>query len=253
MPCHRLTTRRRCSPEEETLPTITRLYPTLELFSDGEPPQHTLFVMGRGVGPGSDDELLLVDPPLNAAQLFALPARAAALFTGATSPVEGLALVQTEPGGLAHLRIGEHLLDVYSQAQSNVVLLPRVGVLCGGRFGSDVTLPTLVAGSDAQPELDVLRLLAMLVRERKVQLFIPHKGAVATDRAEIMQRLADDVGYLHELRRVVPSVVQSRGGLSSALALAETLLPVARRTPANQARHAANITALYITTENLQN
>lgn len=209
--------------------------------------------MGRGVGPGSKDELLLVDPPLNAAQLFSLPARAAAVFTGAPLPVEGLALVHTEPGGLAHLRIGEHLLDVYSQAHSNIVLLPLAGVLCGGRFGSDSTLPALNAGSDAQPELDVLRLLAMLVRERKVQLFIPHKGAVATDRLEIMQRLADDVGYLHELRRVVPSVAQGRGGLSSALALAETLIPRARRSPANQARHAANITALYVTAENLQN
>ena len=225
----------------------------MELFSDGEPPHNTLFVFGRGIGPGSEDELLLVDPPLNAAELFVLPARAAAVFTTEPKPVVQVALVQTEPGGLAHLRIGEHLLDVYSHANDNVVLLPLLGILCGGNFGSDAVLPTVDTGSDGQAELDVLRLLAMLVRERKVQLYIPHEGTAVTDRMEMMQRLADDVAYLHEMRRVIPRVAQGNGGLGGALALADTLLPTARSGVANQARHAANISALYLAAENRQN
>ncbi len=225
----------------------------MELFSDGEPPHNTLFVFGRGIGPGSEDELLLVDPPLNAAELFVLPARAAAVFTTEPKPVAQVALVQTEPGGLAHLRIGEHLLDVYSHANDNVVLLPLLGILCGGNFGSDAVLPTVNTGSDGQAELDVLRLLAMLVRERKVQLYIPHEGTAVTDRMEMMQRLADDVAYLHEMRRVIPRVAQGNGGLGGALALADTLLPTARSGVANQARHAANISALYLAAENRQN
>ncbi len=244
----------RCPPPElrrNPLPSITKLYPSLELFSDGEPPRHTLFVFGRGVGPGSDDELLLVDPPLNAAEFFVLPPRAAAIFTAPpveAAPLAGVALVATQPGGLAHLRIGEHLLDIYSQAQSNVVLLPLLGILCGGGFGSDVALPRVASGSDGQGELDVLRLLAMLVRERKVQLYLPHLGASTTDPMAMMERLADDVGYIHGLRRVVPPLVQSGNGLERVLALAQTLLPQARDSAPNGALHAANVAAIFAAT-----
>jgi hypothetical protein len=189
--------------------------------------------------------LLLVDPPLNAADLFVLPARAAALFTGAPLPIGGLSVVATQPGGLAHLRIGEHLLDVYSHAQSNIVLLPLTAILCGGAFGSDATLPIVAAGSDGGEELGVLRLLATLVRERNVQLYLPREGSPLSDRVEMMERLADDVAYLHALRRVAGGVASGHGGLHEALALAETLLPTTRKSPANQVRHAANISAMY--------
>ncbi len=245
--------RHRRNPEEPSLSTIAQLYPSLELFSDGEPQHNTLFIFARAIGPAGEDELLLIDPPLNAAELFVLPQRTAAIFTGDAIPIEGAALVQTEPGGLAHLRIGEHLVDVYSRPQGNIVLLPLVGLVCGGPFGSDTTLPRLAAGSDGHAELDALRLLAMLVRERKIQFFLPHEGIPVTERTAIMERLADDVGYLHGLRRVVPAVAQSGGGLSSALALAESLLPKARDGAANQARHAANVNELFMATENLQN
>ncbi len=247
-PCHP-----RPCPEEAVLPTITKLYPSLELFSDGEPPHNTLFVFGRGIGPGSEDELLLIDPPLNAVELFALPGHVAALFTGPATPIEGIALVDTQPGGFAHLRVGEHLLDVYSQAHSNVVLLPLLGLLCGGSFGSAAALPSVATESDGQAELDTLRLLAMLVREGKVRFYLPHVGEPLLDRVAIMERLADDVAYLHELRRVIPRMAQSGDGLSGALAIADTLLPKTRGGAANQARHAANITALYLATENRQN
>ncbi|HRJ44744.1 MAG TPA: hypothetical protein PL105_22800, partial [Caldilineaceae bacterium] len=119
---------------------ITQLYPRLELLSEGEPPHHTLFVMARL--PGSPDRLLLIDPPADVTERFSLADENAVLYTG---PARESALpeLQTQPGGIAHLSIGEHLLDIYSQQTGNVIYFPTLGVLCGGDFGSDLALPRL--------------------------------------------------------------------------------------------------------------
>jgi len=64
----------------------------------------------------------------------------------------------------------------------------------------------------------------------------------------MMERLADDVGYIHGLRRVVPPLVQSGNGLERVLALAQTLLPQARDSAPNGALHAANVAAIFAAT-----
>ena len=67
-------------------------------------------------------------------------------------------------GGVAHIRIGEHFLDVYSQQAGAIVHLPAIGVLLGGVYGSDVVPPQIAAGSDGEEELDTLRLIARLLK-----------------------------------------------------------------------------------------
>lgn len=219
---------------------ITQLYERLELFSDGEPPRHTLFVMARLLG--MPDRLLLIDPPEDAAQRFSLAEENAVLFTGA--PVEtGLPALQTEAGGVAHLSIGEHLLDVYSQRHGNVVYFPTLGVLCSGEFGSDLALPRLASGSDGGGEIESLRLLAQLVKQRRMELFIPRVGSLCRERVEVMGRLAADVGYLHGLRRVIPAAQGE--ALERMEQLAVTLLPENRRSAFCQEIHQENVERLW--------
>lgn len=190
-----------------------------------------------------EDELLLVDPPADAVQRFKLEGRVAALFTGAPPPAEapGLPLVHTMPGGEAHVRVGSHLLDIYSLRAGTVVRLPALGLICAGGYGSDALLPEVAAGSDGSAELDVLRLLARLVRERTLQIFIPRCGALVAEPVAAMERLADDVAYLHGLRRVVLPLAQAGAPLAGALDLADTLLPANRRDAACRALNAANV------------
>ncbi len=113
---------------------ITQLYEHLELFSEGEPPRHTLFVLGRPTlaerNPlqATPDQLLIIDPPANVSTRFRVEGNVATLFTGPVVET-GFPLLQTEAGGVAHIRIGEHYLDLYSQPQSNVIQLPALGVL----------------------------------------------------------------------------------------------------------------------------
>ena len=87
---------------------ILQLYPMVELFADGEPAANTLFVMGRSgeaaLPPDqSEDQLLLIDPPADAAQRFKLQGNVAVVFTGKLQEI-GLPALKTEAGGLAHIR-----------------------------------------------------------------------------------------------------------------------------------------------------
>jgi hypothetical protein len=231
---------------------IRQLYPLLELYSLGEPPAHTLFVLGRPplavlaaeAAAGAGDELLLIDPPADARQRFRLPERTAALFTG--TPVESsLPLVQTVVGGVAHVRIGEHLLDIYTGRGSNMVHVPALGLLCGGPFGSDVVVPALASGSDGSDALETLRLLARLVKGRRVQLYIPHQGALSSEAGEILGRLASDVAYLHGLQRVVPQMAARGDALETVERVAESLLPGERSAPASRTIHDQNVQVLF--------
>lgn len=222
---------------------ITQLYDRLELFSEGEPPQHTIFVMARLLG--MPDRLLLIDPPADAAQRFSLAEENAVLFTGPAVET-GLPALQTQAGGVAHLSIGEHLLDVYSQRNGNVVYFPTLGVLCGGEFGSDLALPLLAPGSDGGDEIESLRLLAQLVKQRRMELFIPRAGSLSRERVEVMGRLAADVSYLHSLRRVIPA---AQGEVLERMEqLAATLLPENRRGPFCQQIHEENVERLWLAT-----
>ncbi len=221
---------------------ITQLYQYLELFSEGDPATHTLFVMGHG--PAGDDQLLLIDPPAEVTTRFRLEGQVAAAFTAEPLPVD-VPLVQTLPGGVAHLRIGEHFVDLYTQTQGAAVYLPALGVLCSGRFGSDVTVPTLASDSNGDEELETLRLLARLMKQRRLQVLIPRVGNLATETPSAMRRLAEDVAYLHGLQRVASPLAQRGGELAELMRVAETLLPAERRTERGWADHRVNLSRLH--------
>lgn len=231
---------------------ITQLYPRLELLSEGDtpdgppdgPPAHTLFVMARLLG--TPDRLLLIDPPADVAERFTLAEENAVVFTGA--PVEtGLPSLQTQPGGVAHISIGEHLLDIYSQETGNVIYFPTLGVLCGGEFGSDLALPRLASGSDGSDAIETLRLLAQMVKQRRMELFIPRVGSLGRDRVEVMGRLAGDVSYLHGLRRTISTAAEQGQALERVEQLAAALLPENRHTPLCRAIHEENVERLWRT------
>ena len=220
-------------------PQITQLYDQLELFSEGDPPRHTLFVLGRLLG--MPDELLLIDPPADVADRFSLAANTAVLFTGPERVETGLAQMQRMTGGVAHIRIGQHLLDIYTRAMDTVIALPAVGLLCGGRFGSDLVLPEVAEESDGSEEIETLRLLAQLAKTRPPRLFVPRTGSLSSDRVEIMGRLANDVAYLHSLRRVIPAAVRRGDDAIQIQQLGATLLPENRRSAICQQIHARNV------------
>jgi hypothetical protein len=224
-------------------PKITQLYPQLELFSEGEPPRHTLFVMGRLLG--TPDQLLLIDPPADVADRFSLAENTAVLFTGIDAPDLGLPQLQTMAGGAAHISIGQHLLDIYSHPTGNVIYLPALKILCGGRFGSDLLLPTLATGSDGSDELEILRRLAQLAKARPLQLYIPQTGSLTSDPIQVMTRLANDVGYLHGLRRVLPAAIRRGDDLIKVQQIASTLIPENRRSPICQQIHQKNVETLF--------
>ncbi|MCL4835190.1 MAG: hypothetical protein KJZ86_22310 [Caldilineaceae bacterium] len=221
---------------------ITQLYPRLELLSEGEPPHHTLFVMARL--PGSPDRLLLIDPPADVTERFSLADENAVLYTG---PARESALpeLQTQPGGIAHLSIGEHLLDIYSQQTGNVIYFPTLGVLCGGDFGSDLALPRLAPGSDGSEEIETLRLLAQTVKQRRLEVYIPRIGSLCRDRVEVMGRLAGDVSYLHGLRRIIPAGAEQGEALERIEQMAAGLVPENRRTAFCREIHEENVERLW--------
>ena len=225
------------APEQPS--KITQLYRYLELFSEGDPARHSLFVMGRD--PAGEDQLLLIDPPVDVATRFRLTGQVAATFTAEPATVD-VPLVQTLPGGVAHLRIGEHFVDLYTQSQGAVAHLPALGVLCSGRFGSDVTVPTLAPDGDGSEELATLRLLARLIKQRRLQVMIPRVGSLATETPSAMRRLAEDVAYLHRLQRVTSPMAHD---LTDLMHMAETLLPAERRTDRAWADHRANLSRLH--------
>jgi hypothetical protein len=230
---------------------ITQLFAQLELFSEGEPPAHTLFVQGqptlaeqRDLLQPTPEQLLLIDPPSDVAVRFRLPADTAALFTSAPNAV-ALPLVQTKADGVAHLRIGQHFLDLYAQPTSVIIYLPALGILCGGDFGSDAILPSVATGSTGEAELGVLRLLVHLTKQRRFQLYIPRMGTLSGNRIEVIERLAADVAYLHGLRRVALPLAQQGAAFSQIETVADSLLPPTRRTTACQRQNLQNLRTLY--------
>lgn len=238
---------------------ITQLYEHVELYSQGDPPRHTLFVMGQEASLAQienvaqlerlgqpSNQLLLIDPPGDTRERFKLEGDVAALFTGAPLEVS-LPRLQTQPGGTAHVRMGNHFLDIYTQPVGNVVHLPALGILLGGGYGSDAALPAIAENSDGTAELDTLRLLARLVKERRLQLYIPRVGEPVSEPVEAMRRLAADVAYLHGLMRVIPAMAQ-RGDANEDETLqttAESLLPQERQSDGCRETHAANVRHLY--------
>ncbi len=243
-------------PQTGAGPRILQLYQDLELFREGDPPVNSLFVLGRSLGVVPDqvglwrDQLLVIDPPSNLATRFRLEGDAAVLYTSAAGGPEaeaaagGPARVQTMAGGVAHLRVGEQFLDIYTQAAGAVVHLPAVGVLLGGTYGSDVAPLRLAAGSDGEEELDMLRLIARILKGHHFQLYVPHVGALVQDKLAVMERLAADVAYLHGLRRVIPGLVQRGESWAMVEAVGESLLPAAMQSPAARAVHTANLRTL---------
>jgi hypothetical protein len=228
---------------------ITQLYRYLELFSEGQPPRNSLFVYAPASGPlnlgsaPSEEQLLIVDPPADITERFRFGSQTAALFTGAPTTTT-IPLLQTQPGGVAHLRIGDHFLDVYSQHHGAVVYLPAVGVLCGGQFASDALVPALAADSDGSDELETLRLLARLVKAQRLSLYIPSTGAELSDKVAVMERLAADVAYLNALLRVVMPLAQRGESIEAIYDLAESALPRDRRTPLALDVHSQNVNSL---------
>ena len=225
---------------------ITQLYPYLELFSDGDPARHTLFVLGKAPLSALNtepDQMLIIDPPPDVTTRFSLEGNVAALFCGAIQDV-GLPPMETQPGGVAHLRIGDHFLDVYSQSGHNIIHLPALGILWGGPFGSDALPPQLAGDSDGSTELETLRLLAGLLK-RNVKLYIPTTGEMSDDPLTTMRRLADDVGYLLHLQRAVPPAVARGDDWLQIEALGATLLPETWRSPLGRARHGENLRILF--------
>ncbi len=230
---------------------ITQLYRYLERFSEGDPARNSLFVFAPASGPlaigdnaPSEEQLLIIDPPDDISDRFKLGNRVAALFTS-TPQTRAIPQVETVPGGVAHLRIGDHFLDIYSQQQGAIVHLPPLGILCGGDYGSDSTVPRLAPGSDGSEELETLRLLARLVKQHRIALYIPRIGTETADKVVVMERLAGDVAYLHALRRVVTPLAQRGEKLEEFTELTESVLPRDRRTAVGWATHRANISSLH--------
>jgi hypothetical protein len=192
------------------------------------------------------EQLLLIDPPPDAQSIFQLNGDVAALYTGDVSESGdvGLPRVQTQTNGLAHVRIGDHYLDVYAQQSGAVVHFPALGILCGGGYGSDSLLPSIADESDGGQELETLRLLASLLKQAHFQLFIPRFGATCDDRIAVIERLAADVGYLNGLRRLIPQALQRGDAIESIKVAAQTLLPQKRSTPASQTVHETNVERL---------
>ncbi len=235
-------------PTAASGPRITQLYAHLELLSEGNPPANTLFVMGRDGIPTPDallgrSQLLVVDPPDDLVTRFRLEDDAAVIFTGAPRSV-GLPVVQTVAGGVAHLRIGDHFLDIYVQQSGVVLHIPALGIIAGGGFGSDCLPPALGESSTGETELETLRLLARLLKARNFQLYIPASGATSQDRTAVMERLASDVAYLHGLRRVIPPLIQRGEPLETVERITDSLLPANCRSPRAEAIHEQNVQTL---------
>jgi hypothetical protein len=240
-------------PQPGAGPRILQLYQDLELFSEGDPPANALFVLGRSLGVVPDqvglwrDQLLVVDPPADLESRFRLEGDVAVLYTSqevGERALPSLPRVQTIAGGVAHLRVGEQFLDIYSQRAGNIVHLPAIGVLLGGVYGSDAVPPRLAAGSSGEEELEALRLLARILKGSHCQLYVPRVGAAEQDKLKVMERLAADVAYLHGLRRVIPALVARGEAWETVEIVGESLLPLAWQSPAGRGVHAANLRAL---------
>lgn len=237
-------------PSEGPGPQITQLYPYVELLSEGAPPSNSLFILEPArVALGLDapgDRLLVIDPPADLTARFRLPTESALLSCAA--PLEShLPQVQHIPGGVAHIRLGDQYLDIYSYSGGAIVHLPPLGVVYSGGFGSDLLPPTIAADSDGVAELDTLRLLARLLKQQRIRLLIPHVGNMCTDLPTMMGRLAADVAYLHHLRRILPAVAIAQNVAAPDPVLVESLLPAERRSDFARRSHAQNVERLLTT------
>ena len=226
---------------------ILQLFEHLELLAEGEPPSNSLFILGKApLDPAlldPTDELLIVDPPPDLRERYKVQERTAVLFTGA--PVEvGFPAVLTMAGGEAHLRIGQHFVDLYPTRAGTALYLPAVGLIAAGDYGSDQVPPRIAAGSDGGEELEMLRLLARLLKGRHFQLFVPRIGALEGDPLAVMNRLAADVSYLHNLRRVMPAAALRGDSPAQLEQMAGSLLPEGWRAIAGRQRHQENIRVL---------
>ena len=94
----------------------------------------TPFVMAKGLPPplGEGDELHLRILPKTPLPALRCP-RTAAIQTDAM-PAAAISPLETQSGGIAHVRIGDHLLDIYAQQGATVVHIPALGILCGGSW-----------------------------------------------------------------------------------------------------------------------
>lgn len=243
---------------------VIQLYEEIELYVAGEPVQNTLFILGPKNEPSTTspiyfaleetdqalqvtDELLLIDPPQDAVTRFRLEGQLATVYTSSSgSQSANLPILETRPGGVAHIKIGQHFLDLYCQLGHTVVHLPAIGVICSGEFGSDVALPLLADGSDGEDELDSLRLLASLAKSTHFQLIIPRFGSLETDSLRAMRRLADDVSYIHALRRIISTAKADNANLATVLSLCDSVLPTARADDNCEERHLLNVQTLYL-------
>lgn len=250
-------------PTPQTPVEILQLYNELELLRLDQPPRHTLFVLGREPDPTTPDRLLLIDPPPDLHSRFRVEGDVAILLSH-TPRQQGkedageldAPRLETQPGGTAHIRLGNHFLDIFTQQYYSVVFLPALGILYSGVFGSDVDLPCLPpvnhgtkqeseAIEDAMVEdaIATVRLLASLAKSRAVKLLIPRMGELAEDTVPIMERLAADVAYLHNLQRLTPAI-QKETNDDRLAALAATLLPSTRRSETAQATNLHNLQVL---------
>jgi hypothetical protein len=229
---------------------ILQLYPQVELFSEGEPRRNSLFIFGQAPGPllagstAAGDQLLVIDPPPDLASRFRLQNQTAVLFTGEPMPA-GAPLLQTVAGGTAHIRLGEHYLDIHAHRTGALIHLPALGLLCSGQFGSDITLPMFAADSTGDDELQTLLLLARLLKQHRFQLLIPHTGTPVTEKSAALARLASDVAYLNGLRRLVPPPVRRGEGLEKVMEFAAPLVPTERSNATAHAVHRANVAQLH--------
>jgi hypothetical protein len=232
-------------PSRRTPPQILQLFQDLELFSEGDPACNSLFVLGQSVdGSGSPRRhLLIVDPPEDIDERFRLDDDIAVIYTG-DQPRAALPQVELVPGGTAHVRVGEHFLDVYAQQAGAVLYLPAVGVLMSGDYASNALPPRILPGSDGSEELETLRLLARLIKSENFQLCVPRVGATVREKPAVMERLAGDVAYLHGLRRVIPGLIKRGEPLETIEVVAESLLPDDRRSEVAQRIHDDNVQAL---------
>ncbi len=229
---------------------ILQLYEHIELYSQDDPPRNSLFVLGRpplSVLNDAQEQLLIIDPPGDASSRFKLEGAVAVLFTDPDREID-LPRLTAAREGVAHIQVGQHFLDVYNQPHSTIVHLPALGIICGGDFGSDVTLPRLAPGSSGGGELDTLRLLAGLLK-RRLQLYIPRIGEPVSDQVRALEQLAEDVAYILGMQRVIPPMAQRGDAFEAVGALSDSLLPGSRRSPLARAVHEENLRTLFRATQ----
>ena len=133
----------------------------------------TLFVMAKGLPPplGEGDE----PPGSSRRRRYPLYAHAHGCHPDkGAMPAAAISTLETQSGGIAHVRIGDHLLDIYAQQGATVVHIPALGIplrrlLGATRWPRWPTAATAARNWTAAPA-------QRLQCATGVQLFIPHVG-----------------------------------------------------------------------------